>query len=52
MRMERCGLGSSLSGQGEVVGFCEHGNERLDSIKYYELLDREIISFPRRTVLH
>lgn len=29
-----CGLDSSGSGRKPVVGFCEHGNESLDSIKF------------------
>jgi hypothetical protein len=37
--MERCGLDTSGSGQGPVVGSCEHINEHLCSIKGGEFLD-------------
>jgi len=33
---------SSSSGQGQVVGFCEHGNESSGSIKGEEFLDQLI----------
>jgi hypothetical protein len=29
------GLHSSGSGQRSVIGFCEHGNEPFDSVKYW-----------------
>jgi hypothetical protein len=35
----RCGLDSSGSGQGPVVGSCEHGNYPSGSIKGGEFLD-------------
>jgi hypothetical protein len=34
-----CGLDSFGSGQGQVAGSCEHGNEPSGSIKYGEFLD-------------
>jgi len=39
-RMSDCGLDSSGSGQGSVVGSCEHGNESAASIKCRYLVDR------------
>jgi hypothetical protein len=36
---EWCELDSGGSGQGQVVGFCELGNELLDFIKCKELVD-------------
>jgi hypothetical protein len=33
------GLGLPASGWGQVVGFCERGDERLGSVKGRELLD-------------
>jgi hypothetical protein len=39
LRLERCGLNSSDSGQRPLVGSCEHGNEPLVSIKGGEFLD-------------
>jgi hypothetical protein len=33
------GLDRSSSGQGPVEGSCKHGNEPLDSIKYWEILE-------------
>jgi hypothetical protein len=38
-RVGTCGLDSSDSGQGRVVGPCEHGNEFSGSIKGGEFLD-------------
>jgi hypothetical protein len=38
-RMGGRGLDSSGSGQGQLVGFCEHGNEPSGSIKCWECLD-------------
>jgi len=35
-----CGLDSSGSGEGLVVGCCEHGNEPWGSIKGGEFLDQ------------
>jgi hypothetical protein len=35
----RCGLNSSGSGQGLVVGCYEHGNEPLHFIQYRALID-------------
>jgi hypothetical protein len=35
----RCGLNSFGSGEGPVVGPCEHGNEPSGSIKGREFLD-------------
>jgi hypothetical protein len=35
-----CGLDTSDSEQGQVVGCCEHGNEHSDSIKGEELVDQ------------
>jgi hypothetical protein len=42
------------SGQGEVAGTCEYGNELSGSIKCGEFLDfaAELVSFLRRTLLH
>jgi len=36
----RCGLDASGSGQGPVVGCCEHGNETSGSVKGGEFLDK------------
>jgi hypothetical protein len=38
--MVECGLNSSGSGQGPVVGYCEHGNGPSGSIKDGEILDQ------------
>jgi hypothetical protein len=38
IRVGRCGLEVSGSGQGLVVGPCEHGNETSGSIKGWEFL--------------
>jgi len=38
-RVGRCGLDSSGSGWGTLVGSCEHGNESLGSIKGREFPD-------------
>jgi hypothetical protein len=35
-----CGLDSSGTGWGPVVGFCEHGNKPLASMKGGEFLDQ------------
>jgi len=35
----RCGLNAGGSGQGPVVGSCEHSNESSGSIKVWEFLD-------------
>jgi hypothetical protein len=37
--VERCGLDSSGSGQGPVVGSCENGHESSGSIKGRKFLD-------------
>jgi hypothetical protein len=37
--VRKCGLDASGSGQGAMVGSCEHGNEPLGSIKGRELTD-------------
>jgi len=37
--VRKCGLDSSGSGQGTVVGSCEHSNEHSGSIKHGEFLD-------------
>jgi len=37
--MWRYGLDRSVSGQGQVAGTCECGNELLGSIKFGEFLD-------------
>jgi hypothetical protein len=37
--METCGVNSSGSGKGQVMGSCEHGNEPSSSIKGGEFLD-------------
>jgi len=37
--VERCGLNVSDSGQGPVVGSCEHGNEHMGSRNGREFLD-------------
>jgi hypothetical protein len=37
--MHNGGLNSFGSGQGQVAGSCEHGNEPLGSIKCREFLD-------------
>jgi hypothetical protein len=37
--VEMCGLDSSGSGQGPLVGSCEHDSEFLGSIKVREFLD-------------
>jgi hypothetical protein len=36
--METCGMDSSGSGYGALAGSCEHGNESLESIKYWQFL--------------
>jgi hypothetical protein len=33
------GLDSSVSGQGPMVGSCEHGNKLSGSIKFWEILE-------------
>jgi len=35
----RCGLGSSGSGKGPVVGSCEHDNELSGSLKSEEFIE-------------
>jgi hypothetical protein len=47
-----CGLNSSGSGQGLVVGPCEHGNEPSGSIKGGESHQLMATSFSRRILLH
>jgi hypothetical protein len=37
--MGDCGLDAPGSGQGEVAGFCEHGNEPSGSMKGGEFID-------------
>jgi len=37
--MEGCGMDLSLSGQGELVGFCKYDNEPSDSIKCRAFFD-------------
>jgi hypothetical protein len=37
--VEVCGLDSSGSGQGPLVGSCEHGNKPSDSTERGEFLD-------------
>jgi hypothetical protein len=39
VRLARCGLDSSGSGQGPVADPCEHGNEHSGYIKRREFLD-------------
>jgi hypothetical protein len=38
-RVGRCGLNSSQSGLGPMVGSCEYGNEKVGSIKGGKFLD-------------
>jgi hypothetical protein len=38
-RMGRCGMDSFASGYEEVVGSCEHGDERPGSVKLGKILD-------------
>jgi hypothetical protein len=51
--MGRCGLDSSGSEKGPLVGFCEYGNELSGSIKGNNFLTEwETISFLKRIQLH
>jgi hypothetical protein len=40
--MGRCGLNSSVSGQGPVMDFCKHGNELSGCIKHGKFLEYKL----------
>jgi len=47
------GLDSSVSGQKQVAGFCEHGKELSVYVKFGMFLTiRSIVNFPRATPTH
>jgi hypothetical protein len=42
--MEQYTLDSSASGNGQVLGSCEQGNDPLDSIKCWQFLDKVCVT--------
>jgi hypothetical protein len=48
--MGGCGLDSCSSGQGPIVGSCEHGTERSDCIRTRILCNWATISFSREVM--